>query len=181
MFVACPSFQEDIFTLEALRRRLACCVPPSDPVYETSYPYLDRDLLQFVCGIPREQLIRPGHRRSLMRRALANIVPSEILNRTRKGFVTRRLRQTLDIDNGQLSELISSMRIDSFGIVDQAGFAACLRKAGAGFEFPGVRIARTVCLELWLRNVMDLGIVRGRCGVARSVTLSARDISAEQI
>ena len=57
--------------------------------YEYRYPYLDRDLVDFLLRIPREQLIQPGRRRTMMRRALAGIVPREILERKRKGFIVR--------------------------------------------------------------------------------------------
>lgn len=36
-----------------------------------------------------EQLVRPGHRRSLMRRALVGIVPDELLNRKCKEYIAR--------------------------------------------------------------------------------------------
>ena len=176
-----PSLQENISTLEAIRRRISCTSLPLDPVYEPRYPYLDRDLLEFIFSIPRDQLVRPGQRRSLMRRALADIVPSEILNRRRKGFVVRHLRQTVNIENQQLDELTLNMRIASFGIVDQTSFRACLRKARNGYEFPAVRVARTICLELWLRSLIGLGTVRDSHAMTCSLTGRARDISAEQI
>jgi asparagine synthase (glutamine-hydrolysing) len=57
--------------------------------YEYRYPYLDRDLVEFLFSIPREQLVRPGRRRSLMRRALTGIVPEKILERKRKAYCSR--------------------------------------------------------------------------------------------
>lgn len=43
--------------------------------YEYLYPYLDRDLVEFLLSLPQEQLSRPGRRRALMRRTLVDIVP----------------------------------------------------------------------------------------------------------
>src|SRR5207248_3141132 len=63
-----PSLQENVDTLDVIRRQLATSVPPSDPAYETRYPYLDRNLVEFAYSIPREQIVRPNQRRSLMRR-----------------------------------------------------------------------------------------------------------------
>ena len=48
--------------LDALRRQLACSALPFEPLTEKRYPYLDRDLLEFISAIPREQLVRPGRR-----------------------------------------------------------------------------------------------------------------------
>ena len=84
-----PSFQSNVGTLEGLQRQLACTALPFGPPFEKRYPYLDRSLLEFMFAIPREQLVRPTQRRSLMRRALVGIVPDEILNRKRKAFVAR--------------------------------------------------------------------------------------------
>ena len=86
---ALPSFQESLSTLDLLRRQIASLPSPSEPPYEKRYPYLDRDFLEFLYAVPREQLLRPGQRRSLMRRALVGVVPEEILNRKRKAYVTR--------------------------------------------------------------------------------------------
>jgi len=41
-----------------------------------------------ICDTP-EQILRPGDRRSLMKRALTGIVPRNILERKRKAFVER--------------------------------------------------------------------------------------------
>jgi asparagine synthase (glutamine-hydrolysing) len=67
LFGPMPSFQENLSALDALRRQLACSPLSSDPCYEKRYPFLDRDLLEFIYSVPREQLLRPGQRRSLMR------------------------------------------------------------------------------------------------------------------
>ncbi|MGA7630730.1 MAG: asparagine synthase-related protein, partial [Terriglobales bacterium] len=89
LFGPLPSFQENVGTLDALRRQLSRTALPFEPPFEKRYPYLDRDLLEFMFAIPREQLVRPTQRRSLMRRALIGIVPDEILNRKTKAFVAR--------------------------------------------------------------------------------------------
>jgi asparagine synthase (glutamine-hydrolysing) len=83
-----PSFQDNLATLEGLRRQLSCMSSNSSALHEVRYPYLDRDFLEFLYAIPREQLVRPGRRRCLMRRALVGIVPTEILERKRKAFVS---------------------------------------------------------------------------------------------
>src|SRR4029077_4900258 len=72
---ALPSFQDNIATLNALRRQVGSDHPSAEPLHETRYPFLDRDLLEFLFAVPRDQLVRPGQRRSLMRRALSGVVP----------------------------------------------------------------------------------------------------------
>src|SRR5215469_15766831 len=41
-----PSFQENVSTVETLRRQISCLPAMCDPLSEARYPYLDRDLLE---------------------------------------------------------------------------------------------------------------------------------------
>jgi len=113
-----PSFQANLSTLAMLKRQIASFPLGREPLLEKRYPLLDRDLLEYLFAIPREQLVRPGQRRSLMRRALRTIVPDEILNRRRKAFLTRRPIVALQKDWGDLNQLIGQMRLASLGVVD---------------------------------------------------------------
>jgi asparagine synthase (glutamine-hydrolysing) len=109
LFGPLPSFKDNVNTLDALRRQLACKALPSEPPFEKRYPYLDRGLLEFMFAIPREQLVRPTQRRSLMRRALIDIVPEEILNRKRKAFVARAPLAAISTDWANLVEMTQHM------------------------------------------------------------------------
>jgi asparagine synthase (glutamine-hydrolysing) len=147
-----PSFQESMSTLDALRRQLACDDLPSDPPYEKRYPYLDRDLLEFLFAIPREQLVRPGERRSLMRRALTGIVPDEILHRRRKAYMSRTPLAAISQDWDSFAALSTNMVTASLGIVNAGWFTATLERARQGKEVPIVSLMRTLELEIWLRS-----------------------------
>jgi asparagine synthase (glutamine-hydrolysing) len=150
-----PSFQEHLSTLNCLRRQLACTAPSSKPLYERRYPYLDRDLLEFLYAIPQEQLVRPGQRRSLMRRALAGIVPAEILDRKRKAFVTRAPLAALSTGGAYLAALTNHMVSGSLGFVNPQLFFDALEKARLGQDANFVAIDRTLVMEAWLRCLTD--------------------------
>ena len=148
-----PSFQESLSTLGSLRRQLTCDALPCDPPYERRYPFLDRDLLEFLFAIPREQLVRPGQRRSLMRRALVGIVPDEILERRRKAYVSRAPMAAFSENRQSLADLSTCMVGSSLGIINSQSFAGALRKAREGREVPIVSLLRTIELEVWLRRL----------------------------
>jgi len=154
-----PSFQDNVSTLNGLRRQLACKALPSGPLYEKSYPYLDRSLLEFMYAIPREQSVRPTQRRSLMRRALVGIVPDEILNRKRKAFVVRAPLLAISKDWPKLVEMTQHMVTSSLGIVDPECLLAALQEARHGEEMFALRLTRTIYMESWLRNLGALGIL----------------------
>jgi len=150
-----PSFQENLLTLDGLRRQVGSFVLSPEPLHETRYPYLDRGLLEFVYAIPREQLVRPGQRRSLMRRALIGIVPEELLNRKRKAFVARTPIAAISIDWETLLEMSQHMISSFLGIVQSKGFLDALQNAGHGREVPTVPLFRAIGVEFWLRNLRD--------------------------
>lgn len=93
--------------------------------YEYRYPYLDRELVEFLLAVPKDELQQPGFRRSLMRRSLKSIVPSEILARRRKGLVARGPTGALRNCRGTLEKLLSSeLRISALGYVNQAALVS---------------------------------------------------------
>jgi asparagine synthase (glutamine-hydrolysing) len=170
VFGSLPSFQENVSTLNALRRQLACAALSREPLYEKRYPYLDRDLLEFIYAIPRQQVVRPGQRRSLMRRALVGIVPSEILNRKRKAFVARSPMKGIFDEWARWSELTLRLVSSSMGIVEPNFFLDTLKQAREGKEVPTVGLMRTLGVEFWLRELKERGISEGglSTGILRS-------------
>lgn len=148
-----PSFQENLRTTEVLRRQLACSNLTCHLLSEKSYPYLDRDLLEFLFAIPREQLVRPRQRRSLMRRSLAGIVPDEILNRKRKAFIVRGPMGAISRQWPCISEMTRHMVTSSLRIVGQDKFMRALLRMRNGQEVRVVPILRTFGIELWLRSL----------------------------
>lgn len=153
------SFQDNVSTLNTLRRQLACTVLPVEPTYEKRYPYLDRDLLEFMYAIPRDQSVRPTQRRSLMRRALGGIVPEEILNKRGKSPVFRAPVVGIRKDWANLALDMQHMVSGSLEIVEAELFCAALQKARKGEEVSMVAIIRMTHLERWLKNLRTMGIV----------------------
>ena len=162
IFGSAPSLQENLFTLDGLRRQLCCLPLPASPSYEQRYPYLDRDLLEFLFAIPREQLVRPGQRRSLMRRALSGIVPDEVLNRKRKAFVTRA--PALKI-SGEIERITRKreLALCALGVVDREQLLEEMRRSILGADVPIVPLLRAFTLEAWLtaligRKVLSVAV-----------------------
>jgi asparagine synthase (glutamine-hydrolysing) len=153
LFGPLPSFQENISTLRLLQREMACSTPSLNPPYEKRYPYLDQDLIEFVYAVPREQLVRPRQRRSLMRRALTGIVPEEILNRKRKAFVARGPVAAVSADWQRIVDETQHMVTATLGIVNQAAFLKSLDDARHGRTIHVVYMVRTLAIEAWLRHL----------------------------
>ena len=120
---------------------------------EFRYPYLDRDLVDFLLRIPREQLVRPGRRRSLMRRALRGITPVEVLERRRKAFMSRRLQDSLLYNTEHIDDLLKNPLGARIGLYERksvvSGLDAALRDEGFRSRYA---IERLLVYELWLRG-----------------------------
>jgi len=138
-----------------------------DPLYEKRYPYLDRSLLEFLYAIPREQLVRPGQRRSLARRALVGIVPDELLERRRKAFVVRGPMTSISAQWPAFLEFSQRMLSHSLGIVDSERFSDALQSVRHGQELSVVLLMRTLGMELWLRALTRRNTLNVRA-IARS-------------
>jgi asparagine synthase (glutamine-hydrolysing) len=132
---------------------------PLDPPHEKRYPYLDRDLLEFLFAIPREQIVRPGQRRSLMRRSLMGIVPDEVINRKRKAFLSRAPIAAIRAQWFRLEVVKSHMALSSFGIVRADAFGQAVEKARNGMQIQIVTLIRTLWIESWLRSLLDQGVL----------------------
>jgi len=145
---------------------------------EKTFPYLDRSLLEFLYAIPRDQIVRPGQRRSLMRRAMAGIVPDEILNRKRKAFPIHTPIAAISSHWSSLVASKTSMATEELGIIDAGLFAEALNLAVRGRNVAIVPLARTLTVELWLRQLIKAGVVAAVRTGGSIQDLKFRDITA---
>jgi asparagine synthase (glutamine-hydrolysing) len=173
-----PTFQENLSTLNVLRRQLACDALSADLPREKRYPYLDLGLLEFLYSVPREQLVRPGQRRSLMRRALVGIVPEELLNRKRKAYVARAPLAAISAERTHFTNITQHMVSSSLRIVDPQGFLDVLQKIRHGQEVPTIAVIRTLGIESWLKNVSNHRIL---VGIGRDAENSLKDLMSTLI
>lgn len=120
---------------------------------EYRFPFLDRDLVDYLFAIPPDQLQRPGRRRSLMRRALRGIVPQEILERPRKAFQLRAPLDALRKADSKLEHIFADSVLSSAGWVDRDALSRAFRSAIAGDAESMQALYRAIALEIWLRTV----------------------------
>jgi len=122
-----------------------------EPDIDIRYPFLDRQLIEFVFGIPIDQHLRPGETRSLQRRAMSRVLPPEIAQRRTKGgpggTIYRRFRQQWPA----IKTLFAKPRVVEFGYVDGAVLGDALQRAAHGFNYSAPGLLRLLALESWLR------------------------------
>jgi asparagine synthase (glutamine-hydrolysing) len=147
-----PTFQENLLVLDGLQRQIACAGHSPTPACEKRYPFLDRDLLQFLFNVPRGQLVRPNQRRSLLRRSFRGIVPDLVLDRPRKAFVVTSHLKAIAADWQNVSSLTERMVLESLQILDSAILHKTLEQARRGEDVPLLPAMRALRAEWWLRD-----------------------------
>jgi asparagine synthase (glutamine-hydrolysing) len=131
---------------------------------EVRLPYFDRDLLEFMYAIPRDQIVRRGQRRSLMKRALVGIVPDELLKRRRKTFTPQEPNEQGPREESSAKwpsavEMGQQMVSSSVQFIDSYRFLDALQKARRGEEVSIDTLMSTLTLEFWLRHLMIRGVL----------------------
>lgn len=177
-----PSFQHNLHDLDAERSLAARSDPTPNLVREVRYPYLDRDFVSFMYAIPREQVVRAGQRRSLMKRALVGVVPNELFNREQKAFVRpeaerekqkKRSAETLaSVEFGQ--DLVSS----SLGIIDPGRFSEALQTVSREEETSMGMLIHTLKLEFWLRHLASYQVLaKPKATAGQAGSLETREVA----
>lgn len=156
-----PTRRSFLDGLSSMAAKLAKSRPLTLALEESRYPYLDRDLIDFVLAVPVTQLLRPGERRSLMRRALAGVVPGEILSRRTKQFAVRTPLIAMLNKWDQLEQAFDRPLSSALGYINPARFLAELKAATRGGEIHIVRMLRTISLEFWLRDLAARSLLSG--------------------
>jgi len=152
-----PSMQHNFDGLDGERRLAAFWDLNPTLIREVRYPYLDRDFMSFMYAIPREQVVKAGQPRFLMRAALVGIVPDEVLNRKRKTFL--RPESEKENDKNRLAEVVGSVEAGqhivsgSMGIIDPSRFSKALREVRPTEEALVSMVTLTLQLESWLRHL----------------------------
>jgi asparagine synthase (glutamine-hydrolysing) len=152
-----PAVRDSVQTIATLSRRMTSASPG---LYEQRSPYLDQQLVEFLTAIPLDQLLRPGHRRVLMRGALEDLLPAETLTRRTKSTGSRFYCVTLQKHWSELEQILDRPLVSQLGYVvrDQLHAALFMMRNGQIPAHP-VRLLKVLSLELWLRTAVDRGVV----------------------
>jgi asparagine synthase (glutamine-hydrolysing) len=152
-----PTTRDAMQTIATLSRHLSSSRPS---VVEKRYPYLDQNLVEFLTAIPLDQLLRPGQRRWLMRRAVAHMLPPDVLNRTIKARVGRYPCAVMEKHWDRVEQALSSSVAARRGYINSDSLREALLAMKNG-RLPTyvLRLVNAICLEFWLRDVQARGIV----------------------
>jgi asparagine synthase (glutamine-hydrolysing) len=142
-----------------MANNLAKVVRATGALEEACYPFLDQHLIEFVLSIPADQLLRPGERRSLMRRSLTGIVPPEILSRRTKQVGARTPVIILGKYLNELQDIFQTSIGSRLGYIHEAHLMRTISDARDGKTVSVVRVLWAISLEYWLRDMVERGLL----------------------
>jgi asparagine synthase (glutamine-hydrolysing) len=155
--ISSPAARDSHQTVTALANLLTY-LPTSTLEYR--YPYLDRDLVEFLTSIPLEQLLRPGQRRFLMRRSLAKLLPPEILSRKSKATAQRCYSVSLEKHWRRIEQLLEDPLISRLGYVNATRMYSTLSAMKHGIISPHfLRLFKALSLEIWIRDLCERSLI----------------------
>jgi asparagine synthase (glutamine-hydrolysing) len=123
---------------------------------EARVPLLDHRLVELAFSLDGSELIRRGETKSVLRRAVADLLPSQVAGRRDKlGFVTPEGRFLRGALGDLATDTFSSRSFRERGFVDATAAAQRLHRHRSGDRRAGMELWRALNLELWARAFLD--------------------------
>lgn len=126
--------------------------------FEPAFPFLDRDLVEFLIGVPGTVLVRDGVPKALLRESLRGTMPDAILRRRTKGDFTEGVNRSTRQDFSALTAMLGpDALVIQLGYVDADKLKTGLAAAGAALEHSTTsviswRVTAVAALEIWLQQ-----------------------------
>ncbi len=137
---------------------------------EFSYPFTHRPLIEFMLAIPAEQKARPGESKSLLRRALRDLLPEEVLNRKGRRTIWPAAARAAIREQSRIYEMFKDSRSAAYGYLNAE---TILEACAPTKEKPTPYVISLVPFEHWLKSVEHRRKVRKpRQSAARSVMVT---------
>ncbi len=121
---------------------------------EVRHPFLDRRLMEFLVSIPPDRLFRAGVSKSLLRQAMAGLLPETVRQRRDKTRLGAFLKRSIGEEwKTEIDRLLAAPLAADLGIVDGDRLRAAYRRyrQGAPSKLDGP-LWYSIALEVWLRE-----------------------------
>lgn len=113
-------------------------------------PLLSQPLLELCLRLPTYLLTQGGHGRSLVRRAFARDLPSQIVNRRSKGGLEEHVKLVLESNLGTIRPMLLEGHLARRGLLDRARVEEALSGRPSAQAAPLSQIHALVAAEAWL-------------------------------
>lgn len=120
---------------------------------ETREPLLDHKIVEFAANIPFDLKIKNDSTKYILKQAVKDIIPKEVLHRKKRGF-TPPLINWLNNDIKELeSKYISKNKIKERGIMEYDEIKKIFTQFKEGKKHNYMKIWNIICLEAWFNEL----------------------------
>ena len=120
---------------------------------ETREPLLDHKIVELAANIPFNLKIKNNSTKYILKQAVKDIIPKEVLNRKKRGF-TPPLINWLNKDIKELeSKYISKNKIKEKGIIEYDEVEKIFRQFKEGKKYNYMKVWSIICLEAWFSQI----------------------------
>jgi asparagine synthase (glutamine-hydrolysing) len=126
---------------------------------ESRVPFLDHPLVEFTARIPAAQQIKGLAGKFILKEAVADLLPEEIVYRKKMGFPTPWAYWLAGPQLEEIERLLLEPRSQARGLFQPEFIRRILAEHRAGHRDHGNRIWRLLNLELWQRVFLDGDLV----------------------
>jgi len=113
-------------------------------------PFLDRDVAEFICRLPSRYKLRGARRKYLLKKAVAGILPKEILSRGKRGFLIPTAAWLRGRLRPQVDELLGERYLKAQGIFDPKTVTGLVTEHATGAADHRKKLWTLLVLQLWL-------------------------------
>jgi asparagine synthase (glutamine-hydrolysing) len=121
---------------------------------ESRVPFLDHELVELACALPEGMKLRGLETKHVLRRAMAGVLPEEVLRRKKMGFPVPVGRWLRGEHRGVVEEYVLSERAAERGIFEREYVRELVARHEAGEEH-AERLWMLVNFEIWQRSFFD--------------------------
>jgi asparagine synthase (glutamine-hydrolysing) len=121
---------------------------------ESRVPFLDHPLVEFAAALPRRLKLRSGTTKYILRRAMKDLLPAEILSRRKMGFPVPIGSWLRGPYTRVLDEFVLGERVRARGMFDMNALAHLVREHRTG-QNHSERLWSLINLEIWQRLHLD--------------------------
>jgi asparagine synthase (glutamine-hydrolysing) len=122
---------------------------------ECRVPLLDHELVELAAKIPAQVKVAGGELKSLMKMALADILPKEVLYRSKRGFGAPMGAWLKGALSGMLDGALSRQSVESRGLLNHAPIEQLIADHRANRVDGTDKLLALLNLEIWCRIYID--------------------------
>ncbi len=119
---------------------------------EVRAPFLDRDVAEFVCRLPSRYKLRGARRKYLLKKAVAGLLPREILGRGKRGFLIPTAAWLRGQLRPKVDALLGEKHLRQQGIFDPATVGRLVAEHATGAADHRKKLWTLLVLQLWLHH-----------------------------